>query len=172
MKSWQDRLLLAVATCCGLGYSPIFPGTAGALLGVVIYVPIGLLVPGEPWQSLLIGLALVVSSMVTVALGPWAEKRFERKDASCFVTDEVAGFLLTVLLFRAPSDAAPAVFWLTALWAFVVTRIIDMVKVPPARQLEKIPAGWGVLADDLLGSLYAAGLLHVLKYFLPAAFGS
>lgn len=170
MNRWPDRLLLAVATCGGLGYAPVFPGTAGALLGIVIYVPIGLLVRVEPWQSLLLGVALAASCLATVALGPWAERRFERKDASCFVTDEVAGFLLTVLLFRAPSFAEPNV-WITILWAFPVTRIIDMVKVPPARSLEKIPSGWGVLADDLLGSLYAAGLLHVLKHFVPAAFG-
>lgn len=170
MKLWQDRLLFAVATCCGLGYAPIFPGTAGALLGIAIYVPIALCVPSEPLQSVLIGIALLLSCIATVALGPWAEQRFQRKDASCFVTDEVAGFLLTVLLFRAPSFAEQNI-WLTILWAFPVTRVIDMVKVPPARQLEKIPSGWGVLADDLLGSLYAAGLLHLVKYFLPAAFG-
>jgi len=49
---------------------------------------------------------------------------------------------------------------LTTFWAFPVTRIIDILKVPPARRLEKLPAGWGVLADDLLGSLYAAAVLH------------
>ena len=166
----KDRLLVAVATCFGLGYSPIFPGTAGALLGVAIYVPIGIFAHEEPWQSVLIGGALLLSGAVTVALGPWAEKRFERKDASCFVTDEVAGFLLTVLLFRTSMYGA-ANTWLTILWAFPVTRIIDIVKVPPARQLEKIPSGWGVLADDLLGSLYAAALLHGLVYVVPSAFG-
>jgi phosphatidylglycerophosphatase A len=166
----NDRLLVAVATCFGLGYSPIFPGTAGALLGIAIYAPIGLFVSHEPWQSLLIGGALLISCAVTVALGPWAEKRFERKDASCFVTDEVAGFLLTVLLFRTSMYGAPNT-WLTILWAFPVTRVIDIVKIPPARQLEKIPSGWGVLADDLLGSVYAAALLHGLAFLIPAAFG-
>ena len=51
---------------------------------------------------------------------------------------------------------------LTTLWAFPVTRIIDILKIPPARRLEKLPRGWGVLADDLLGSLYAAAVLYLL----------
>lgn len=173
MSLWKDRLLLVVATCGGLGYSPIFPGTAGALLGVAIYLPIGLLAHGEPLHSLLLGGALLASCAVTVALGPWAERHFQKKDASCFVTDEVAGFLFTVLLFRGPLPLwfDPPSVWVTIAWAFPVTRVIDIIKVPPARRLEKLPAGWGVLADDLLGSVYAAALLHLLRYLVPAAFG-
>ena len=88
---------------------------------------------------------------ITVALGGWAETYYQRKDSQTFVTDEVAGFLLTVLLFHDPAQPV-----LTTLWAFPVTRIIDILKIPPARRLEHLPRGWGVLADDLLGSLYAA----------------
>ena len=154
-----------IASCFGLGYSPIMPGTCGALLGPAIYIPLALLVPNEPLQTVLIAVCLLVWSWVTVALGGWAEEYYQRKDSQVFVTDEVAGFLLTVLLFH---DAGRPV--MTALWAFPVTRIIDIVKVPPARRLEKLPRGWGVLADDLLGSIYAAGVLHALKALSPAWF--
>jgi phosphatidylglycerophosphatase A len=143
-----------IASCFGLGHSPIMPGTCGALLGPAIYIPLALAVPSEPFQSLLIGPALAVWCWITIVLGPWAETYYQRKDSQKFVTDEVAGFLLTVLLFH------PFNPWLTTLWAFPVTRIIDILKVPPARRLEKLPAGWGVLADDLLGSVYAAGVLY------------
>lgn len=159
-----ETLKWLLATCAGFGYSPIFPGTAGALWGIAIYVPIAAYAP-HPWQPWLIAVALVISSLVTVWLGDWAEQRFGEKDSGIFVTDEVAGFLLTVLLFRLPS------VWLTVLWAFPVTRIIDMVKIPPAKQLEHIPSGWGVIADDLLGSVYAAALLHALAHFQPTWFG-
>ena len=83
------------------------------------------------------------------------------------MTDEVAGFLMTVLLFR-PSSVSVLV---TVLWAFPVTRILDMIKPPPARRLEHLPGGWGVLADDLLDSVYAAGLLHVIYLLRPEWFG-
>ncbi len=169
MSRCPERLRIIVATCVGFGYSPVFPGTMGALWGIALFVPIGLW-GYEPWRSLLIALALAATCWVTIALAPWAERHFQKKDSSAFVTDEVAGFLLTVLLFPAPWLPSPSV-WIIVLWAFPVTRIIDMVKVPPARRLEKLPAGWGVLADDLLGSVYAAIVLNVLLFFLPSWFG-
>jgi phosphatidylglycerophosphatase A len=145
-----------VATCFGLGHSPIMPGTCGALVGPAIYIPLALTVPNEPLQTVLIAATLLLWCAITVALGGWAETYYQKKDSQKFVTDEVAGFLLTVLLFHDP--ARPV---LTTLWAFPVTRIIDILKVPPARQLEKLSRGWGVLADDLLGSVYAAGALYL-----------
>jgi len=143
-----------IASCFGLGYSPIMPGTCGALIGPAIYIPLAIAVPSEPLQTALIAAALVLWSWITIALGDWAETYYQKKDSQSFVTDEVAGFLLTVLLFHI--TASPV---LTTLWAFPVTRIIDILKIPPARKLEKLPRGWGVLADDLLGSVYAAILL-------------
>ena len=159
--SWKQRALVAVASCFGLGYSPIMPGTCGALLGPATYIPLALLVPWDdwplPWQSLLIAAALLAWSWITVALGDWAERYYDKKDSQTFVTDEVAGFLLTVLLFHIPDQPV-----LTTLWAFPVTRAIDILKVPPAKRLERLPSGWGVLADDLLGSVYAAGVLWLV----------
>jgi phosphatidylglycerophosphatase A len=151
----SERLRPLIASCFGLGYSPIMPGTCGALIGPLIYIPLALAVPGEPLQTLLIAAALLVWCWITVALGGWAEDYYGKKDSQVFVTDEVAGFLLTVLLFHLSADPVT-----TTLWAFPVTRIIDIIKVPPAHRLEKLPRGWGVLADDLLGSLYAAAFLH------------
>jgi len=156
-----------IASCFGLGYSPIMPGTCGALIGPLTYIPLALVVPHEPLQSALIAAALLVWCWITIALGGWAESHYQKKDSQTFVTDEVAGFLLTVLLFHDP--ARPV---LTTLWAFPVTRIIDILKIPPARRLEKLPRGWGVLADDLLGSVYAAVVLHVLKLAMPGWFGA
>jgi len=156
----RRRALVVVASCFGLGYSPIMPGTCGALLGIAFYVPLALLAPQEPYQTLAIAVALAFWSWLTIALGNWAEEYYTVKDSQIFVTDEVAGFLFTVLLFH-PGDP-----WWVTLWAFPITRVIDIIKVPPARQLEKLPSGWGVLADDLLGSVYAAALLWAIYYVL------
>ena len=152
MRGFRDRLSFVVATCFGLGCSPVAPGTCGALLGVAVYVGIAEFSSAR-LHTILIALALLVSCAVTVALAPWAERYWAKKDSGNFVTDEVAGFLLTVL------------------WAFPVTRILDILKVPPAKQLERLPAGWGVVADDLMASLYAAIVLHVAAYLFPHLFG-
>jgi phosphatidylglycerophosphatase A len=111
-----------------------------------------------------IGACLLAVCVLTIVLARWAEAYFGEEDSGKFVTDEVAGFLLTVLLFRTPN------VWSSAAWAFVLTRVIDIIKVPPARRLELLPAGWGVLADDLLSSLYAAAILHLLRWQLPGWF--
>jgi len=165
LSTWKQRLQFALGTCFGFGYSPIFPGTAGALWGIAIYVPLEIWLPAEPWLSLSLAVSLVLVCVVTVVLSPWAEKYFQEKDSSKFVTDEVAGFLLTVLLFHPTGNV-----WTIVFWAFPVTRVIDMIKIPPAKRLEKLPGGWGVLADDLLGSVYAALLLHGIYYFYPTLF--
>jgi len=134
------------------------------LLGVAIFVAIMLAAP--LWlHAWLIALALLAVCIVTVALSPWAERHWNKKDPGVFVTDEVAGFLMTVLLFRSPS------LGLTVLWAFVVTRGVDILKPPPCRRLERLPQGWGILADDLVASVYAAGLLYLAAALLPKAFG-
>jgi len=168
MPGPRERLRPLLASCFGLGYSPIMPGTCGALVGPAIYIPLALAVPNEPPQSILIGLALLVWSWITVALGGWAETYYQRKDCQIVVTDEVAGFLLAILLFHDPAQPV-----LTTLWAFPIVRIFDIVKLPPVRHLEKLPRGWGVLADDLFSSVYTAfalyGLLIGLRYFAEAS---
>lgn len=161
----SDRWRWLIATCGGFGYCPILPGSCGALWGVVIYVALAQL--AEPCQTIGIAASLILACLVTYRLSPWAERFFQEEDSGKFVTDEVAGFLMTVLLFRLSSISVLA----TVLWAFPVTRILDMIKPPPARRLEHLPGGWGVLADDLLDSVYAAGLLHVLYFLRPAWFG-
>ena len=163
--TWADRFRWLIATCGGFGYCPILPGTCGALWGVAIYVPLAVWL-AEPWQTIGIAISLILVCVATFRLSPWAERFFQEEDSGKFVTDEVAGFLTTVLLFRPPRIS----ILMTVLWAFPVTRILDMIKPPPARRLEHLPAGWGVLADDLLDSLYAAGLLHVLYLVQPSLF--
>jgi phosphatidylglycerophosphatase A len=163
MSAWRQRVLTFIGTAFCLGYAPVAPGTAGALLGVGIFLLIALGAPPAA-QVWLIAAALVAVCVLTIALTPWAERYWAKKDPGRFVLDEVAGFLMTVLLFRSPN------LCLTVLWTFPVTRAFDILKPPPARRLERLPQGWGVLFDDLCTSLYAVGLLHVLRACFPVLF--
>ena len=169
---WTDRVYLTIGTCFGLGYAPILPGTCGAMLAVVQYLLIVWLLPTDSdhvvWsgQTLALGIAFFAWTGFTIYIGKWAEEYFGKKDSGIFVTDEVLGTLLTLLLFRVPEHP-----YITVLWAFPLTRIIDIVKIPPAKQLEKLPVGWGVVADDLVGSLYTAALLYLLLSLWPPLFG-
>ncbi len=155
-----DMLFAIIGTSFGLAYLPVAPGTWGTLPGVAIFLFITLLVSPQ-YHTGLIAAALAAFCALTVALGPWAERYWKTKDPRVYVPDEVTGFLLTVFLFRTPDP------FLTAGWAFVITRVMDILKFPPARQLERLPGGWGILVDDLISSVYAAALLYALTRFLP-----
>jgi phosphatidylglycerophosphatase A len=156
-----DRWKVFLVSGLGSGLAPFAPGTFGTLPAAVIYAFILHYLPAGPGRTLAILAVGVIASAVTVALGPWAEKHFGRKDPGSVVLDEWAGYLLTALLW--PAHLWPDVLKtpiLAALCVFVSFRVFDILKLPPARQLEKLPKGWGVLADDLASSLYAAVALH------------
>jgi phosphatidylglycerophosphatase A len=160
-RSAKDILALAIATC-GVGYLPLAPGTWGSLLAVFFYLilhrvwfPDSGIPPGVHVSSfLLVQFAIILT--VTV-VGTWAASRTERvlriKDPRKVVVDEVAGQLISLL-------AVPATSWLlddvtTVLAAFILFRIFDIVKPYPARRLERMHGGVGIMADDLVAGLYA-----------------
>jgi phosphatidylglycerophosphatase A len=87
-----------------------------------------------------------------------------QKDSSTLVWDELAGFVLAVLLVPFT--------WQLAVVAFVLERILDIAKVPPANWVERrVSGGWGVVGDDLVAGAYTCGSLHVLVAFAPSAVG-
>lgn len=163
MRNWKDELFVNLMSSFRLGYSPIASGTVGSLPAVLIYVLIWGLAPTD-LHTALIGGALLISCVLCVALGPWAERYWGKKDPRQCVLDEWAGFFLTVLLFRVPS------LLLTVVWTFLMTRIFDILKPPPANRLQSLPHGWGILVDDLMASLYAAAALHLLAVCFPWLF--
>jgi len=143
-----SRLAALVATGLGSGYSPIAPGTAGSLVGLALFWPLRDL--GLPVQLATLALLFVVGvkSSTSLAVG------VGRKDPGLVVVDEVAGMWTTLLLL----PFTPAV----AALAFVAFRVMDVVKPYPARQLEALPGGWGIMCDDLMAGVYANLLVRVL----------
>lgn len=165
----NDRVKAALSSGLWFGYSPIIPGTVGTLPAVGVFVVISL-VCAPFFQFVLTSCLFVLSCVLSIALGSWAEKYWKRKDPRQFVLDEIASFFLTVMLFRVPSPV-DKVFWAAVFWAFIMTRVFDIIKPPPARSLEYLPGGWGILLDDLTASVYAACVLNGAKYFWPSLFG-
>ncbi len=163
MKSTADRIYETLSTAFGLGYLPIAPGTWGSLLGVGIFAAISLAAPYHH-HGILIAAALLVVCIVSIPLGSWAERYWGETDPSPFVLDEVAGFLFTVLLFRTPD------LIVTLAWAFVASRVFDIIKPWPANWLERMHGGWGILLDDLCASLYAGIVLNILATYVPWLF--
>jgi len=151
-----DYLALAIATL-GVGYLPLMPGTYGSLVAVGIFLGFTRVFKGNA----LVALVLVSIVVVTFA-GIWAASRTEalanRKDPSKVVVDEVAGQLISLFpltLFAHWSIVAVII-------SFILFRFFDIVKPYPARRLEALKGGLGVMCDDLIAGVYAAVITSII----------
>jgi len=138
-----------VATAFGSGYSPIAPGTAGSLVGLALFWPLSRL-SGEAQAA-----ALAVVFFGGVAASTDLARRMGAHDPGQVVVDEVAGMWASLLLV--PWSASSAII------GFVLFRVMDVVKPYPARSLESLPRGWGIMADDMMAGLYANLTLRLIR---------
>jgi len=133
--------ILATATGAGSGYAPMASGTFGSAVGLLLWLAIAGLAPGL--------YALVL--LFVVLVGIWAADRaqaiFRRHDDGRITIDEVAGMLLSLAWLPARGEVVVV--------AFLLFRLFDIWKPPPARAAERLPGGLGVMADDLVAGVYA-----------------
>ena len=157
----RDTWRIILASAFGLGLSPVAPGTCAALLGVGIHVAIALGAPPSLRQPLLI-VCFIAVCVGNHLLTPWAQAYWGGKDPRHFVLDEIAGYLLVPILFHHGQ------LWQVALWGFLGFRALDVIKPPPARQIDRGGTGaWGILMDDIVAAIYAVGCLYVLRWIGP-----
>jgi phosphatidylglycerophosphatase A len=159
-----------IATALFTGYLPWASGTFGSLAGLLV-----LLIPGaeQPLTlalMILLGAAVGIPAAAAVArsegnrLSPVAaatKRAFqpgehEVPDPSIVVIDEVVGMWIT--LFLIPKTVV------AYLLGFALFRVMDILKPQPARALERIPQGWGIMLDDVVAGLYANVGLRVLLW--------
>ncbi len=147
------------------------------------------LVPGSDIHDSVVALPLLCALLILALLamvGVWSTSRVAayagREDPQHVVIDEVAGQHLALLLplipialpnFTAHLDfsmyaiffALSLVNWKYLLAGFILFRVFDIWKPFPVRQLEKLPRGWGIMADDWMAGVYAAILLRLALHF-------
>lgn len=149
------------ATWFGAGFLPVAPGTWGSLFAIP-FVEGAFRLGGFGG---LLAFAIAVSLAGIVASGAVVRLRGEG-DPSPIVVDEVAGQAVALLpVYLLARSGSPARFWALALAAFLLFRLVDVVKPGPVGRAEKLPGGLGVMADDLLGGLLVALLLGVYLAF-------
>lgn len=132
-----------ITTSLGLGFSPIAPGTAGALGGCLIAYLITLF-PG--FNVLILSFLIVLFFF----LGVHSSNKMEPiwgKDPSRIVIDEVVGMWIALLMI--PSG------FTYMLAAFLLFRFLDIYKPLYIRRMEDLKGGWGVMMDDVLAGIYA-----------------
>lgn len=145
------NLVLAVASAGYIGYIPVASGTFGSLVGIPLF-----------WWfdevRATSAVLYVLLFLVAVALAVWVAGRADaclgEHDSHKIVIDEVVGYL-TATLFLAPN-------FTTALVAFLVFRVLDVIKPYPAGAIDaRLPGGAGVVLDDVVSGVYTNLLIRV-----------
>ncbi len=161
------------------------------ILGFVVFHNSGLgldapMLNGHPVPALIL-LPSVLALLIVGVLGVWSSSRVANysgvKDPQYVVIDEVCGMHLTLVLAIMPLGLPTRLFpadeasdfalfsglsllnWKYLLLGFILFRVFDIWKPWPIRRLEKLPGGWGIMADDWMAGIYAAILLRVALHF-------
>jgi phosphatidylglycerophosphatase A len=145
--SARDRIALCVATGFGAGRLPVAPGTAGTAVAAAIVW--GLSHTPLPADWTLAALALC-TTLACIPLGNVAERALGRADPQPVVLDEFAGLFVALLRL---GPAWPTVKEIAV--AFLLFRLFDIIKPPPARRLQDLHGGLGIVLDDVVAGLYA-----------------
>ncbi|UCH78138.1 MAG: phosphatidylglycerophosphatase A [Candidatus Coatesbacteria bacterium] len=143
-----SRLATFLASVGYLGYSPIAPGTVGTLAAVAVY-----------WWFVPAGYWVVVVAVVATAVGVWAggvaEKVWGERDPRRVCLDEFAAYFIAVAFL--PKTLPYLV------GAFILSRAFDILKPFPANRSQRLRGGWGIMADDVVASLYANLVLQAVR---------
>ena len=148
---------IIIASGFGSGFSPFAPGTAGALVAVIIWTVLFYVIP--------FNVLLVVTSLLIVlftAAGIWSADKLESewgKDPSKVVVDEMVGVWIALL-------AVPVGNVWYILFAFLLFRFFDIFKPLGIRKMEQLEGWIGVMADDILAGIYSFLLLMGVRWLI------
>jgi len=150
-----NRFANLLSTWFGCGYAPVAPGTAGSLGAIAAALLLNKAAGFAAWHFALL-------AAIGFAPAVWAATRTERsvkqKDPGLVVVDEVLGQWITLA-------GAHPLNWKSYLAAFILFRLFDIWKPFPARQLEQLPEGLGIVADDVMAGIYGALVLFTAGWF-------
>lgn len=146
----RERVVKFIATGSYTGYSPVFSGTIGSLVGVGIYLGVSSL-------GVLIYTLFLLSFFM---FGTWickvAEGIFQDEDSPYIVIDEICGYL--VAMFLLPKTP----FFI--ILSFIIFRILDFSKIPPLNIIQKAENGFGIMLDDVVCGIATNIILQIIRY--------
>ncbi len=147
------KLAKLISTFFGIGLFPLAPGTLASLVMVILY---------KYYLCQLAWPLYLAVLLVIIAAGVYFSSLYARslnlKDPGKVVIDEVAGQLLALFLLRPD--------WIVLGPAFVMFRFLDIIKPMGVKKLETLPAGWGIMADDLGSGLVVNIILQLAVLIL------
>ena len=156
-----------IATFFGAGFWKPGPGTAGSIAAALIWLLAGhftitsttatsIVTRNE--LAILTAAAALLLLAIAIPAATIVARESGRKDPQIVVADEAVGQWITLI-------GAPA-GWEYALIGLVLFRLLDIAKPPPIRRIEFLPAGWGIMLDDVAAGIYALICLQLIHHWL------
>jgi phosphatidylglycerophosphatase A len=152
--SFGEKLQHLVSIGGPIGFIPWVPATWASLVTALVWFAVS-----SQTTPAIVAVATVVLFVLGGITATTSERVLQSEDPRNVVIDEIAGQTLTFLLV-APVD------WQLALAGFAFFRIFDVLKPFPARRLEHLYSGWGIMADDIMAGLYGAIALFALHHWV------
>lgn len=149
----------AILTVFGTGLVPGAPGTAASAVAILGHLCIFFVLDRGSATAVSAVVALAFAA-ATVIWGGEAERTHGARDPKWVVSDEVAGQLVAVAGVGGPVGLVVA---------FAGFRLLDIAKPFPISRLERLPGGWGILADDLAAGALVAVAIRIAAQLLPDA---
>ena len=147
----------AIGTFFGAGLLKPGPGTYGSIAAVLLwYAAADILHPAPVALAIGTAITAILATLIGIPAATIVARESGREDPGHVVIDEVAGQLIALITI--PAD------WRHAALSLLLFRLFDIFKPPPIRHLERLPAGTGIMLDDVAAGLFAlavAQLLHI-----------
>ncbi len=155
------RIVMALAKIGPVGNARRAPGTWGSLAGMIYSV-----VVFYDMNPMWFALTALIGLYVAVGICGEAELRLGQRDPGCVVLDEFMAMPLCYIGWHSlPALWVNQAPWAIFLGGFVLFRIFDIAKPFGIARLQKLPAGWGVVIDDVAAALAACAVLHGIGAF-------
>ena len=148
-----------IVTFFGVGYTPIAPGTAGALVGGILFYLLSLALTNYGLDFYTIQIILILITIAVMLIGVRSIGKVEntwKHDAQQIVIDEVVGVWIAMLFIP--------ITWFNFLLAFVLFRIFDITKPLFIRKLDQLKSSWSIMLDDVVAGVYANLVLQLYLY--------
>ncbi len=149
-----------IATSLGMGYVPVAPGTAGAILGIILLFLFNKLLVYYNISQAAMYILDIVAIVFVMIIGVAAIKKVHtiwEHDASKIVIDEVVGVWITALFLP--------VTWQYYLYALIIFRFFDIAKPLFIKKFDQMHNDWSVMLDDVLAGIYGLITMQLLVFF-------
>ncbi len=147
-----------LGTFFGAGFLKPGPGTYGSIAALLLWYGAAHVLNPNP-TALAIGttIAAVAVTLIGIPAATIVARESGREDPGHVVIDEAAGQLIALIAI--PAD------WKHAALSLLLFRVFDILKPPPIRQLERLPAGTGIMLDDVAAGLLALACAQIARLF-------